>query len=220
MARLFPRWLRRLNGAIFRLSTRIFAPNSPWKRLKFPVPVTAFGLGSHRQFAEYFDGESRVPVESIESIIEWLLTCEYATDVDLFHERDVWQHPSAFEELRRGDCEDFALWAWRKLAEIGIDAEFYVGRVVPDGEPDIVRQHAWVMYHVDGAPFLFEPAARTQQQMIRPLADVRNRYVPHFAVDRRFRTWAFRGCLLDSTSDRGRQRQTPPGSRLPQAFLR
>jgi predicted transglutaminase-like cysteine proteinase len=37
------------------------------------------------------------------------------------HERE---HPGAFERRRRGDCEDFALWAWRKLAEVGVDAEF------------------------------------------------------------------------------------------------
>src|SRR6185436_7297823 len=100
------------------------------KRLSLPVPIGAFGPGSRREFAQYFQGESHVRVESIDEIVEWLLNCQYMTDAILFNERDFWQHPNTFEQLRRGDCEDFALWAWRKLADIGIDAEFCVGRVV------------------------------------------------------------------------------------------
>ena len=103
------------------------------------VPASAFGPGSQRPFAEYFEGESRVPVGSIDGIVAWLQTCEYVTDLELFHQPDVWLHPGAFERLRRGDCEDFALWAWRKLAEIGIDAEFCVGRVICDDRPEIDR---------------------------------------------------------------------------------
>jgi hypothetical protein len=34
--------------------------------------------------------------------------------------------------------------------------------------------------------------------MIRPLADVMGQYVPHFAVDHRFDTYAFAGCAADS----------------------
>src|SRR5690348_3236184 len=46
--------------------------------------------------------------------------CEYVRDP--VHERDFWQHPKTFEQLRKGDCEDHALWAWRKLTELGISA--------------------------------------------------------------------------------------------------
>jgi transglutaminase-like putative cysteine protease len=163
-----------------------------------PVPARAFGPGSRQPFAEYFEGESCVRVTSIDDIVAWLQTCEYVTDVELFHERDVWQHPRSFEERRRGDCEDFALWAWRKLAEIGIDAEFCVGRVIGGDRPEIDRQHAWVVYCVGGTAFLFEPAARTPSRMIRPLADAMDEYVPHFAVNHRFETNAFAGCAFDS----------------------
>ena len=160
------------------------------------VPATAFGPGSRRDFALYFEGESCVNVASIEEIVAWLLGCEYISDPELFDRGDFWQHPSIFEQWRRGDCEDFALWAWRKLAEIGIDAEFYVGRVRCG--PRIDRQHAWVVYRHDRTDFLFEPAARDPQQMIRRLAEARDDYVPHFAVNRRFDTCAFAGCMLDS----------------------
>src|SRR6186997_2101769 len=135
------RLLRRLLWTLVRLTG---GPKSSWKRLSLPVPIGAFGPGSQREFAHYFEGESGVRVESIDEIVEWLLTCQYMTDATQFNERDLWQHPIAFEQLRCGDCEDFALWAWRKLADIGIDAEFYVGRVVLGGEPGTDRQHAWV----------------------------------------------------------------------------
>ena len=164
------------------------------------VPARVFGPGSERPFAEYFEGESAVRVGSIDDIVAWLQTCEYVSDVELFRERDFWQHPAHFERRRRGDCEDFALWAWRKLAELGVDAEFCVGRVAHGDGPTIVRQHAWVVYHVNGASFLFEPAGRVPGLMIRPLADVMDTYVPHFAVNHRFDTHAFVGC----TSDAGR----------------
>ena len=162
------------------------------------VPKTAFGPGSRQEFALYFEGESSVRVESIDDIVAWLLGCEYVSDTDLFDRRDFWQHPTVFEQLRRGDCEDFALWAWRKLAEIGVEAELYVGRVLCDDRPRDDRQHAWVVYRVNRTDFLFEPAARTRHRMIRRLADAQDEYVPHFSVNGRFDTSAFVGCVLDS----------------------
>ena len=187
------RLLRRLLSTLVRLPG---GPKSSWKRLSLPVPIGAFGPGSRREFAHYFEGESDVRVESIDEIVEWLLACQYMTDATQFNERDLWQHPIAFEQLRCGDCEDFALWAWRKLADIGIDAEFYVGRVVLGDEPGADRQHAWVVYRVDGEPFLFEPAA-SRHKMIRRLDEAMDGYVPHFAVDGRLRTFAFSGYVLD-----------------------
>ena len=175
------------------------------------VPAGAFGPGSQQPFAEYFQGESYVRVGSIDEIVAWLQTCEYVTDLELFHKRDFWQHPGIFEKLRRGDCEDFALWAWRKLAEVGIDAEFYVGRVICDDRPEIDRQHAWVVYRIDGTAFLFEPAARTPSKMIRALEDAMGEYVPHFAVNHRLETRAFVGCASDSHRSLDRVDQTRAG---------
>lgn len=189
--------LRRLLSPFVRFGARLVGRESAWDRVTMRVPVSAFGPGSHQPFVEYFEGASCVCVRSIDDIVAWLQSCEYVTDFEQFHERDRWQHPATFERLRRGDCEDFALWAWRKLAEVGIDAEFYVGRVICDERPDIDRQHAWVVYRVNGTAFLFEPAARTRSSMIRPLADAMCEYVPHFAVNHRFDTNAFVGCATD-----------------------
>jgi hypothetical protein len=204
---------RRLLSWFFRVTRRFWPLDAPWQRVAFRVPVAAFGPGSRRHFGHYFEGESRVRIQSIDEIVEWLLNCQYVTDRTLFNEIDLWQHPSSFEELRRGDCEDFALWTWRKLAELGIDAEFFVGRVMNVEEPDVDRQHAWVVFCVDDAEFLFEPAARSRELMIRELTEAMPEYVPHFAVDGRLRTFAFGGFIADS--DRRRRRGGLLGPRIP-----
>jgi transglutaminase-like putative cysteine protease len=200
--------LRRLLTPFVRFAAHLVTPESAWERVPMVVPAGAFGPGSHKPFAAYFDGTSSVSVQSIEDIVAWLQSCEYVSDVDLFHERDLWQHPTTFETLRRGDCEDFALWAWRKLAEVGIDAEFYVGRVVCD-DTDADRQHAWVVFRVGGTAYLFEPAARTPSRMIRPLVDAMSAYVPHFAVNHRFDTNAFAGCAFDLRRSHAAGRRRP-----------
>jgi Bacterial transglutaminase-like cysteine proteinase BTLCP len=189
--------LARLRIGLSRVSWWFRRRESPWERVIMPVPPGAFGPGSDRDFGDYFDGRSLVPITSVDDIVEWLQTCEYVTDADQFNERDRWQHPECFEQVHRGDCEDFALWAWRKLVEIGIEAEFYVGRVAC-GETAAVRQHAWVVYRVDSVDYLFEPAARGRHRMIRPLSQASGDYVPHFAVNHRLQTSAFLGCVLDS----------------------
>jgi hypothetical protein len=190
--------LDRLLSLLLRLAARLVGRESAWERVTMSVPERAFGPGSQQPFAEYFEGASCVRVGSIDDIVAWLQTCEYVSDLEQFQQRDFWQHPAAFESLRRGDCEDFALWAWRKLSEIGVDAEFCVGRVICDDRLEIDRQHAWVVYRVNGTAFLFEPAARTPAKMIRLLVDAMGEYVPHFAVNHRFDTNAFVGCATDS----------------------
>lgn len=190
--------LQRLRSFCSNMTRGLGLSDSPWERLAIEVPATAFGPGSRVQFSRYFEGKSCVPAACLDDIVGWLEACQYVSDLDQFHERDVWQQPCAFEQRRRGDCEDFALWTWRKLIEIGMEAEFFVGRIVCGGEPAIDRQHAWVVYRDGDDAYLFEPAARDRCRMIRPWSIVKDEYVPHFAVDRQFVTSAFVGCILDS----------------------
>src|SRR5436190_21039343 len=171
--------LGRLLSPYVRLAAHLVTTESAWERVPMAVPASAFGPSSHQPFAAYFEGTSCVSVACVDDIVGWLQSCEYVSDLDQFQQRDLWQHPTTFETLRRGDCEDFALWAWRKLAEVGIDAEFCVGRVLVDDRPELDRQHAWVVYRLNGTEYLFEPAARTRTRMIRPLADAMGDYVPH-----------------------------------------
>jgi len=187
-----------LLSPLARLAEHLTGNESAWDRVTMTVPPKAFGPGSELPFADYFRGESSVRVQSIDDIVSWLQTCEYAGDLELFQKTDYWQHPGTFEQKRRGDCEDFALWAWRKLSEVGVDAEFYVGRVICSDSSEGHRQHAWVVYELDGTSFLFEPAARTASAMIRPLEHAMDGYIPHFAVNHRFETSAFAGCASGS----------------------
>ena len=192
-----PHLIQWLHSAYLSVAHGLGPSDSPWERMPMEVPATAFGPGSRWQFPHYFEGESGVRVTSIDDIVEWLSTCEYVSDAEQFQEPDVWQEPCAFEQRQRGDCEDFALWAWRKLTEIGVEAEFYVGRVICGAGP-AARQHAWIVYRAEREEILFEPAARDRHRMIQPLSAVKDAYLPHFAVDRRFVTSAFIGCLLES----------------------
>jgi len=150
-----------------------------------------YGDGARHGFDWVFEGESAVAVASLDDILDWLATCEYETDASLFREADYWQHPHTFEKLRRGDCEDFALWAWRKLVELGIDADLVIGRRVPPGSEN--SRHAWILFRIGEDEFLFEPIIRDRGASVRLLATVRSEYIPEFGVSRGRNRFLFAG---------------------------
>ena len=203
----------RIPASLLRLAGRILAPLSqlllryadvedPWERQNRAIAPSWFGRGSHRDFRWYFEGESGVRAASVDDICAWLLECTYLTDPALFNEADYWQHPQTFEQLRRGDCEDHALWAWRKLAELGIDAELVSGqRIVSAGES---HSHAWVLFREGGVEFVLEAVSRSREVMVMPAADVRMNYRPHVGVNARFETTVFGGLLLTMQEKRQR----------------
>ena len=150
-------------------------------------------MGSRRPFSWYLSGTSTVQVQSVTDICNWLSGCEYVRDANLFQEPDFWQHPLTFEQIRKGDCEDHALWAWRKLLELGIDATFYVG----DCSKERGRSgHAWVVFEHEGTCTLLEPVAKPPSNPLRPLEEVRAQYMPHFSVDRDLKLTARAGLLV------------------------
>ena len=166
-----------------------------WEHVPFRPPASWLGMGSRQQFDWYMRGESTVAVRSVQDIVDWLLGCEYVSDDALFDEPDHWQHPTTFERLRRGDCEDHALWAWRKLLNLEIDADFVVGRLLYD-DPDVPATkgaHAWVVFRNNGETFLLEAVARSAARMLRPLAEAAPEYRPEYGVDRTLRPFAFAG---------------------------
>jgi hypothetical protein len=169
-------WLVR---PFYRWALRSTPPVDPWERVWYHPPPSRLAAASRQRFDWYLRGESSAPVQSVDDIVDWLLDCEYASDEALFGKPDHWQHPTTFERLRRGDCEDHALWAWRKLLELGIDAEFVVGRQLY-ADPEIPASeggHAWVLFRKDGETFLLEAVAAASSRMIQPLATV-SHYVP------------------------------------------
>ena len=161
----------------------------PWSKRAVCIAPKYFGPGSQHNFNWYLQRDSTVTVHSIGEICRWLHACEYMTDLDQFRTIDYWQHPTEFEQTRRGDCEDHALWAWRKLIELEYAAEFMVGtsyRNNPAGE-----YHAWVVFIRKDRRYLLESAYK-QAQMIAPLAEAQRFYDPDYGVDQRLQTYSYR----------------------------
>lgn len=170
------------------------------------MPAHAFGPGSIHDFRWYFEGESQVRVASVDEICAWLDGCKYVSDRELFNLQDFWQHPCTFERLRQGDCEDHALWAWRKLVELGVDAELVSGRWTAG--PDHAGRHVWVVFRDGAGEFVLEAVGK-EAAMVRPLDEVRAEYRPDVAVNARFETTAFSGQIL-TMQERRAARAVPP----------
>ena len=179
-----------------------------WERVGVAPRLNLYGSGARLDFPKYLSGSSTVPVSSIDDIQDWLLECRYEHDETLFAEPDFWQHPVTFEHLRAGDCEDFALWAWRKLVELGIDADVIAGYCVKNGRLD--GRHVWVVFRQNDQELLFDPVFRDKADMIRPLGEVRDRYVPEVGADRSGRRFGFSGYVLAQ-----KRRRREASSRLP-----
>jgi hypothetical protein len=163
----------------------------PWVRLPYEAPLGVFGDGARRGFDWVFEGETCATVTTFEDVLGWLADCDYATDAHLFQEPDFWQHPRTFEHLRRGDCEDFALWAWRKMVELRMEADLVIGRRVPPGAAN--SRHAWIVFRDGGEEFVFEPVARDRALAVRRVAAVRHEYIPEFGVSAERRRFLFAG---------------------------
>jgi hypothetical protein len=198
--------LRPVFGFVFRL----LPSRDPWERWELGLEVSLFG--SSEYFRAYGLRESAVPVGSVEEICEWLLGCEYCNQAEPCSERDFWPPPSDFEGSRRGDCKDHALWAWRKLNELGIAAELVCGQARAEDEDfqavstcKFFEGHAWVQFQRDGVECLFEPSVKDRGSMIRPLAGCRAYYIPWFAVGPnfvRYKYWGYAYSLFGLTPSR------------------
>lgn len=204
--RLLRLMLRPVMRPMHRWWIRRVDVEDPWEPVtSFMIRPALFGAGSTKPFQWYLEGESNVRVASVDDITNWLAACEYASDPDLFNEPDFWQHPRTFEHLRKGDCEDHALWAWRKLLEIQIVARLVVGQWLshPRGRD---TSHAWIIYDSEGGKRLLEPVAKEQSRMVRALAEARGDYVPHYSVGGDGRMVAHAGLLLHWRQQEERRR--------------
>jgi len=180
---------------LLRFMVRRMPVPDPWEPVTGWFSLHDIASGCRRPFSWYLEGESKVHVSSIDEVCNWLADCEYASDPELFNEPDFWQHPVTFEHLRKGDCEDYALWAWRKLLELKVDARFVVGSWITDGGKDW-GQHAWVEFLADGIMMHLEPVRRDRREMVRPLSEVRHQYVPQFTVASSMKPKANAGLFL------------------------
>lgn len=175
---------RRVDGAELALG-------SPWIRLPLSPPLGAYGPGADCDFTDYLAGDTRVEATTPTGIANWLLSCHYADDRTLLDAPDHWQHPRGFEIVRCGDCEDFSLWAWRKLVDASFDADFVVGnRRVANGS---VGRHAWVLFRDGGSEFVFDSVERSLARIIRSRVEAGDEYEPQVGVDARGLRFAFAG---------------------------
>ncbi len=200
-------WMREISGR-GRAERLAAAQRDPWLRFDLEPPLRAFGPGANVEFSHYLGGVSRVTARTPVEIAGWLLLCRYADDPQLLDEADHWLHPTTFEVVRSGDCEDFALWAWRKMAEHTYDAEFVVGvRRLADGS---TGRHAWVTYRHEREEFLFDGVERSMDRIIRPIEEVRAHYEPQVGVSSGGRRFVFAGLYRQEWGRRLQLRRSAP----------
>jgi hypothetical protein len=195
---IFSQPLQRLTSLFNPLTALVWkrsALNDPWNRVWRTLPLRAFGPGSLHDWRWYFEKQSAVRVKTIKDLCRWLRDCASASDQKLFHQEEFWQHPICFEQSRAGDCEDHALWAWRKLVELGYSAEFMVGRKMQSGSLSD-SCHACVVFEKGDRRFLLEANAKGKDRMIFPLPESQHRFCPALSVDAKFRTFVYDGFEL------------------------
>jgi len=113
---------------------------------------------------------------TLEEVRKFLLHCRYVSDEKQFDKRDHWMSPEEFERRKAGDCDDFALWAWRQMIALGFPARFVAGSAGKYG-----AGHAWVTITKDGKHLLLEPLAATVGLELPRLSIIR--YQPMVSVE-------------------------------------
>jgi hypothetical protein len=113
--------------------------------------------------------------KNLNEVQAFLRQCRYVSDPEQFNKRDHWMPPEEFEELKKGDCDDFALWTWRQFLTMGYEARFVVGRAGKYG-----YGHAWVTYTKNGRTYLVEPMVAWLGLKLPRLSTVR--YQPGISV--------------------------------------
>jgi transglutaminase superfamily protein len=84
--------------------------------------------------------------------------------------------PEESERARKGDCEDFALYAWRQVQSLGYPTRFVGGKNGRYGEG-----HAWVTFERNGKTFLLEPQASSAGPRLPRLSTLA--YKPDVSVE-------------------------------------
>jgi hypothetical protein len=105
----------------------------------------------------------------------FLAKCKYVSDQEQFGQKDYWEPPDQFEETKKGDCEDFALWAWRQLLHMGYPARFVLGRTGRYGEG-----HGWVTFQKEGHSYILEALSWPAGLTLPRLSIIR--YKPKFSM--------------------------------------
>jgi hypothetical protein len=164
---------------LMRALLRLVPEGDRWERLTIDVPLAYHGAAGAHDFTDYLGGASGVPAASLEDIETWLRGCTYEPDPN---RPDDWRWlPSEFEAHKSGNCLDHALWAWRKLLDLGYQAELVVGR---DGAwAPVASRHAWVVFERGGRRYILDATVKSEgSAMVRPATDGDDGYWPDFGV--------------------------------------
>jgi len=145
---------------------KIFSPRK--RRHRVFHPTFPMGLFVRSQLTE--------KCRSTKEIRKFLSKCKYVPDQEQFKREDYWMPPDEFEEKKRGDCEDFALWTWRQLMDLGFSCRFVAGYSGKYGEG-----HAWLTAEKDNKRYIVEPLACHVGERLPRLSLVRHR--PEISVE-------------------------------------
>jgi hypothetical protein len=145
----------------------------PHLKRKLPPPTFPFG--------RYVDRPLTIHCSSLQEVRAFLLGCRQASDQETFGKDDYWLPPDEFEKLRQGDCDDFALWTWRQLMQMGYKARFVVG-----GLRAYRPTHAWVTFKLGDKNYI---ADGTRAALGKWLPRIQNlKYHPIYSVEWNGRT--------------------------------
>jgi hypothetical protein len=143
---------------------KVFRPDLRRKAVRPTFPI-----------GRYFSQPLTIRCERVADVRRFLSRCKYVSDKEQFDRDDYWQPPEQFERSKQGDCDDFALWTWRELLDLGYEARFVLGRAGRYGEG-----HAWVQFSENGKDFLVEPQYWPVGESMPRLSGVR--YCPRWSV--------------------------------------
>lgn len=192
VARSLRRWTRWFVWPIVsRLLPRL-SIGDPYATMAMPIPRERFGSPYTGAFVDYLAGPSTVAVHSLDDIEAFLRGCVY--EFDPTRAEDWTTLAATFERNRSGNCLDHALWAWRKLQELGHAPELVVGVANPNQTP--FMRHAWVVIARNERRVVLETITkdpeRSMLQGIRPNVEY---YWPEVGVDHAGRPFGYNGMI-------------------------
>jgi len=142
---------------------------------KTPQVSFSRGVQPTAPMGRYISQPLAMQCGSIQEVCTFLRTCRGGSDEELFNKREYFQPPEDFERLKRGDCDDVALWTWRQLLGLGYDARVVFGKFGRFGEG-----HAWVEFFKDKKCYLLEPQKSMLGVTMPRLSTLS--YIPQFSA--------------------------------------
>ncbi len=138
--------------------------------LKKGIPPPTFPFG------RYVSKPPTIHCKNLQEVRDFLRSCRQMSDENAFGKKDYWLPPDEFEKLKKGDCDDFALWTWRQLQQMGYPARFVAGEF-----GRYSAGHAWVTFEKDAKHYIAD-ATRSSLGIRLPRLQV-FKYRPIYSVE-------------------------------------